>query len=633
MELDRRDFLKGTVATSAAVVAGLSATGVALADEAEEEAEEEVEDTEEAATETEYPDGLIASDFDESPVVIDPITDYYDEKTYDVVVVGAGTSGIPAAMAAAEEGASVAVLQKNSIAVSQGGGFTGVLLDQSDDQGIMNYLQGYLEECHWRADRGLAETWVYHSGEAVRWLQVRSAEAGFPPYKDPTPYETDYDDGTVCVRRTIDFGPKPLNNGDLMQAMAELAAQEGVDFYYSTPGVQLITDDSGAVTGVYGEDSDGYIKFNATNGVILATGDYQNNESLVERYCPDVKEFDKKQYGKTGDGILMAMAIGAGFVPVGHAHMMHDFDSGPMSSQPFLAVNDDGERFMNEDCTFEEINNVLRYEPNPGWYSQIFDDNYEEQVEEWGGSPTDKETLQKYMPEVEMDRSVESGLGVYEDLIDTYTADTLEELAEKLGIPSDALVSSVERYNEMCDAGYDSDFGKNPTYLKKIETAPFYGIHKHVRVSALCAGVTVNENYQVTTADGELIPNLWATGFGAGQLCGMPDWSMYQVCMSCGSCLTSGRICGIQAATGGSLEPTTPITEEDVEAIYAESESEDEAEAAEEETAAVEEAEAAEEEADAAEETEAAEEEADAAEETAAAEEESEKAAEEEAEE
>ena len=287
----------------------------------------------------------------------------------------------------------------------------------------------------------------------------------------------------------------------------------------------------------------------------------------MERYCPDVKEFDRKQSNKTGDGILMSMAVGAGFVPVGHSHMMHDFDSGPMFDEPFLFVNEDGERFMNEDCVFEEVNCVLRNQPKPGWYSQIFDDDYVEQVTEWGGKPTDKEKIQVYMPDVKMDRSAESGANVIESLIDTYCCDTLDELAAKLEIPADALKKSVARYNEMVDAGFDADFGKQAKYLKKIEKAPFWGIHKHVRVSALCAGVTVNENYQALRTDGEVIPNLWVTGFSAGQLCGSPDWSMYQTGMSAGHCIMTGRICGIQAATGGKLESKSPVTEADVEAL------------------------------------------------------------------
>ena len=553
-ELTRRTFLKTAAATGTASVAaaGLAGASAAVADE--------------AAAAVEYPAGLIEADFADSPVELAPITDFADEKTYDVVVVGAGTGGVPAALSALEEGATVACLQKESAPISQGGSSTGIIVDKSDPQGVMNHMQGFMEDCHWRADRGLARFYYDHSGETIRWMEVRTKEAGFPPYSvGETVME--FDDGTKCVKRTNRFGPKPYNNDTMVKALADLAEQRGVDFYYSTPGVQLIQDESGAVTGVVGKDADGnYIKFNATRGVVLSTGDYQNNMSLVERYCPDVKDFDRKQMGKTGDGILMTMAIGAGLVPVGHAHMMHDFDSGPMFNEPFLMVNEDGERFLNEDCCFEQVNCELRNQPRPGWYSQIFDANYVDQATAWGGKPVAPEALEVYMPEVEMDRSAESGNNVIEVLIDTHRADTLDELAQKLGIPADALKASVERYNELVDAGFDDDFGKRPQYLAKIDTPPFYGIHKHIRISALCAGMTVNENYQVTKADGTPIPNLWATGFGAGQLCGLPDWSMYTTGMSCGHCMTSGRYCGIQAATGGNLEPSKPITDEDVAA-------------------------------------------------------------------
>lgn len=550
-ELTRRNFLKTAAATGAVSVAAAGMASTVLADE---------------VAAIEYPAGLIEADFADSPVELAPIVDFADEKTYDVVVVGAGTGGVPAALSALEEGATVACLQKESAAISQGGSSTGIILDESDPQGVMNHLQGFMEDCHWRADRGLARFYYDHSGETTRWMEVRTKEAGFPPYSIGE-VVVEFEDGTKCVKRTNRFGPKPYNNDTMVKALADLAEQRGVDFYYSTPGVQLLQDESGAVTGVVGKDADGnYIKFNATSGVVLSTGDYQNNMSLVERYCPDVKDFDRKQMGKTGDGILMSMAIGAGLVPVGHAHMMHDFDSGPMFGEPFLMVNENGERFLNEDCCFEQVNCELRNQPRPGWYSQIFDANYVDQVNAWGGKPVLPEALEVYMPEIEMDRSVESGHNVIEVLLDTHRADTLDELADMLGIPADALKASVERYNEIVDAGFDEDFGKQPKYLAKIDTPPFYGIHKHIRISALCAGMTVNENYQVTKADGTPIPNLWATGFGAGQLCGLPDWSMYTTGMSCGHCMTSGRYCGIQAATGGNLEPSKPITDEDVAA-------------------------------------------------------------------
>lgn len=556
VELNRRDFLKGAAVTGVLAAGGAVLSGCSGS----------AGSSRSAVADVAYPEGLIADDFAESPVEAKKIEKFDETKDFELVIVGAGTGGLPAALTAIEEGAkSVAVLQKESEAVSQGGTSSGVLLGKSDRQGVMNYLQGFLEDCGWRADRGLAEFYCAHSGETIRWMEVRSKEAGFPPYS-VSEKATAYDDGTTCVVRSNRFGPKPLTNDALIKALATLAEEKGVEFFYSTPGVQLILDDSGKCTGVVGKDADGkYIKFNASKGVILSTGDYQNNTSLVKRYCPDVADFDRKQFNKTGDGILMSMLAGAGFVRVGHAHMMHDFDSGPMFDEPFLTVNENGERFMNEDSVFEEVNNVLRDQPSPGWYSQIFDSNYEEQVAEWGGRATPVAKLEVYMPDVKMDRSAESGNAVIESLIDTHRCDTLEELAEKLRVPADALKKSIARYNELVDAGFDEDFGKAPKYLKRIDTPPYYGIHKHVRISALCAGVTVDESYRVITADGKPIPNLWATGFGAGQLCGAHDWSMYQAGMSAGHCMTTGRYCAIQAVTGNS-EPSKPVTDDDVAA-------------------------------------------------------------------
>ncbi len=100
------------------------------------------------------------------------------------------------------------------------------------------------------------------------------------------------------------MGPKPNNVGTFLayvldEAVAQLSPRLKV--YFSTPGVQVIkTGDK--VTGVVGRLSNGsYVRFNASKAVILATGDYQNNPSMVKRWCPDVSEFDKKQFDKTGD--------------------------------------------------------------------------------------------------------------------------------------------------------------------------------------------------------------------------------------------------------------------------------------------------------------------------------------------
>lgn len=205
MEMDRRKFLKS------ALVAGVATAGAGMVacSPSTEAGGNDKKDGDTAASSTvnqdaTYPDGLIAEDFANTPVEVAPITEFVEEKTYDVVVVGAGTGGVPAALSAHEEGATVAVLQKESVPISQGGTCTGVLLDQSDEQGVMNYIQGFIEDCHWRADRDLAETYCKYSGEAIRWVHLRSNEAGFPPFTIRPTAVADYEDGKQDRRRYLD---------------------------------------------------------------------------------------------------------------------------------------------------------------------------------------------------------------------------------------------------------------------------------------------------------------------------------------------------------------------------------------------------------------------------------------------
>ncbi len=142
-------------------------------------------------------------------------------------------------------------------------------------------------------------------------------------------------------------------------------------------------------------------------------------------------------------------------------------------------------------------------------------------------------------------------VGVFEDQIGTYKADTLEELAGKLGITDTAaFVKSVERYNECVAAGKDLDFGKEGKWLTAIDTPPFYGIHRHVRVSAIVSGVNVGPNMEVLAAEtGEPIPGLFAIGNTAGAFCGGVDYSMYMPGLSLGRAHTQGYVTGKYVAS------------------------------------------------------------------------------------
>ncbi len=479
----------------------------------------------------------------------EPITDVADTKDFDIVIVGAGAAGVPAAITAREAGATVALIQKEATAISQGNTATGILLDTSDEAGVEAVVSRLLKDHQYRGKREQVELWAKNSGEAIKWmLDLATAEGAqvsdttmkwTAAIKEVNGYPMDY--------LSIDFGPKPYNTGDGMQVLADYAAAQGVEIFYNTEAKQLVGDAAG-VTGVIAEGPDGMVQFNAAKGVILATGDYQNDDDMMAYYLPDLANLGRKQMNKTGDGHKMAVWAGGAIEDITHTKMLHDFDGGPgsMADMPFLAVKQDGTRFCDETLGMSLMNNFLRSEADQGDYNQIFDSNYMTAAAEWPGKLFDPEAIKVYMPEEDVEK-----VGVFEDQIGTFKADTLEELAGKLGITDTAaFVKSVERYNECVAAGKDLDFGKEGKWLTAIDTPPFYGIHRHVRVSAVVSGVNVGPNMEVLAVEtGEPIPGLFAIGNTAGNFYGGVDYSMYMPGLSLGRAHTQGYVTGKYVAS------------------------------------------------------------------------------------
>lgn len=507
---------------------------------------------------------------------------------YDIVVVGAGAAGVPAAGWAAELGAEVALLQKSTGVVSQGNCGSAIIKSRSTEAGIAKWIHHTNSLCDWRADIKHLRAYADHSEEALMWFWNR---AGFTK-------ETEYGDGSkvddnarsaellndgdkLCAFRstsgdftglwkdrgnTYDYGdehcyfwapwvgPKPMNVGHALRKIVDSMTEKYSNFrvFYSTPAVQLVRDGA-RVTGVIGKNSDGeYIEFAARKAVILATGDYTNNPAMVERWCPDIAEFDKKQHGKTGDGHILAMSAGAVMEKQGHTKMMHDFDSALMFEEPFLFLNMNGERFTNEYTGFVYMGNILKYQPSfkgtmldkgheegsKGWYCTIYDDDYMNWPrDEFVDGPVPPQVMEKFIP-----GAVEDPKGVFANLIDLHRCDTLEELAKELGLPYETMKASIDRYNSLCEKGVDVDFGKPSKYMHKIVKAPFWGARKHIRVSAEVSGVITNENEQALSADGKVIEGLYCAGNLGGPFYGGADYPFHQTGLSLGRCYTSGMI-------------------------------------------------------------------------------------------
>ncbi len=504
--MTRRSLLKLGALTGVAALGSSALVGCSPSPSAKNDAAKAAE---ECAT---SPDGGAALNFFKRP---EPITDFVDTKEYDVVVVGAGAGGVACALSAFENGASVAVLQKEATAVSQGNYAGGILLDSSDPAGVEAVVSAYVASNHHSAKREIIEVWARNSGEAIKWLIERSTEAGAQVVDMGNAMSAAMTNvnGYSVNYVTAFFGPKPYNYGDGMVALANYAEQKGVEFFYNTPGVQLVTEEDGSVSGVIGEGEEGHICFKATKGVVLACGDFQNDEEMCNYFVPGIEHIDRKCINRTGDGHKMGYWAGAALDTV-YSKMVHDMDAGPvpMMDQPFfLNVNQRGERFAPETIGMYVSNNYINDEFNAGWYTQVFDSEYMSHAEQFPGL-IPPEALKAYMPEEDVERA-----GVLESFIGTYSADTLEELAEKLEVDPATFVASVERYNELCAKGSDDDFGKPAATLVPVKTPPFYGIHRHVRLSCIDGGLIVDENLQCLNAEGDPIKGLYAVGIlGAG---------------------------------------------------------------------------------------------------------------------
>lgn len=530
--MSRRGFLALGGMASAALATG-SLAGCAPTGSSQEAGATEANVGDSASSVSIYADGKVSlPELEASLAEGEPITEFSDELSFDVVVVGAGTAGLPAALAAHDAGAKVAVLQKEANPVAQGMLAARVVQDKSTEAGMMSYLHELHELNAHRPKLDLLQVFVRNSQEALEWYEGKLAAAGFDACKESDSKDHVYEDGNCYVQGLLfpDSMQAPTT------ALAEQGAKDGIEFFYDTPAVQLIVE-SGAVVGVVGKAKDGsYRKFSASKGVILTTGDYQNNEAMVDRYVPDAQPFNRKQMNKTGDGHLIGLLAGAVMEPGSPSKMIHG-GKGCFREEPFLALNMNGERFMYEDVPYGNRNTILRDQPEHRMFT-LFDANYSKQVYGWGSDPT-VPTVANGTPE-KIDAFVEDGT--------LLKADTIEELAEAAGLPAEAVVASVKRYNELCAQGEDLDFGKASKYMQPVDTPPFYAMAREYAVSAILGGLMVDTNGQCVDAEGTPIKGLFAAGNCSGPFYGRYDYSLSTMGLSVGRCITFGYLTGQAAA-------------------------------------------------------------------------------------
>ena len=289
--------------------------------------------------------------------------------------------------------------------------------------------------------------------------------------------------------------------------------------YYGVSANELIVD-NGVCVGVKGEDAENNVyTFTAKNGVVLATGGFAGNVEMRVEYCQSEKWPNLgKDVGTTGvdsdtgDGILMAKAIGANLVDMDQIQLLHtcspkfgtteDNSAKAKGVSSMLFVNKEGNRFVAEDERRDTICLAVLEQTDALFYT----------LESWDG-----------YGDATLDTLVTNNNVTYADEIargNMFIGDTLEELAEKIGADPENLVNAVASYNANVDAGATEDEFGRKTFVEKLENGPFIAVPRKPSAHHTMGGVQIDEGAHVIDTDGNVIAGLYAAGEVTGGIHG-----------------------------------------------------------------------------------------------------------------
>lgn len=476
----------------------------------------------------------------------EPITEFADTREFDVVVVGAGESGLSAVHTALEAGASVACVQNINTVQTAGNMAAALDLDKTDEAGIKACISFINYKSDWRSNRDVVEVWARNSQEALAWWEEEAAKGGIE--SQPYDYSLTYNGYDFYLHANTYFHIEGAHQAAAL-VIGDALASRGAEFFFNTPCVQLYKEGD-RVTGVVGEGDEGHILFKASKGIIMATGDYVGNREMLDFYAPDTKGLHQAILFRDGSGLCAAMGAGAQMCAPSHTKMVHGEGAPVRFEMPFLFLDRHGERFMDEGCCRMGYLNEFskQYLAETGFedstatkFFSIVPSNWQDYYEQWDAlAPYDISTNNAY-------RKVDPEKWIH--------GDTFEELAQAMidyaneqpwdhDYTVESIVASIERYNELVAKGADEDFGKRPEYLTPIE-APCYAVPRGANnIDAMLDGLEVDGNYQCLDADRKPIEGLFAVGNASGRFFGGGNYPMDIEGLSVGRAITTGFATG-----------------------------------------------------------------------------------------
>lgn len=439
-------------------------------------------------------------------------------KEFDVVVVGAGLAGLSGAVAAAEAGARVALLEKMAFAGGNSALATGIfqLADTSIQRrlGVADSADAFFRDTmdisggrrdpvvsRLIADRG-AEMLDWLIGHGAQFEERVTAGLGSP---------------VLRAHRSVPDGSGPI------AALVRAAEGKGVEIFYETPAVSLLTNDAGRVIGVEAVTKAGQIlRFHARN-VILATGGYAASPERLARYTPAAEGvIYAGAAGTTGEMLDEALRLGADTIHMDVPWLHPTIEvskrrliTGMVLSSGAVLVDSEGRRFFDEVGCYTALSKEMLAREVTHFY-QLFDARVRDMV--------------PLIP-----RYIEAGL--------VTEAATWQELAAKIDVPAANLTATIEAYNRAVRRLAPDPVGRS-FFAHELATAPFYSIRVNAGTIMTGGGLRTNADSQVLHVNGTVIPGLYA----AGEIVGGYRAFGYRAGDSLSHAAVTGRIAGAHAA-------------------------------------------------------------------------------------
>ena len=468
----------------------------------------------------------------------------------DVGIIGAGPAGLAAAVAAAENHASVVVFEKSKVTGGCGNMAMGPFgvesrLQREQIVGLTKEeaFRLHMDFNHWIPDARLVRAFIFKSGSTIDWLEDMGVKfllaARHFPASQPTWH----------IIRT---DSEAHGTGSLIfKALTDRAQELGVRFCLNTAAKKILKEDC-RVVGLLAEDGSGEKMQVNVKAVIVATGGFGGSVGMIKEYTGfqwgrDLFSF--KIPGIEGDGLRMAWEAGAAKTRM----LLEIYCATPRQPdfwsldavfrQPNLLVNLNGERFFNEEvmqnnafagnaisvqkgrCAFMIIDERIKKGYENDGFDQVCYDIPVRDARDFDG---------------ELERALAEGCN------DFAVADSLDQLAAATGINAEKLKKTVAEYNRSCECR-DCLFNKDYKFMKPISKPKFYAGKLAPSGFGSLGGIKINYKTEVLNEDFEVIPGLYAAGTDANSI-HSDTYTFILPGNSMGFAINSGRIAGESAA-------------------------------------------------------------------------------------